>query len=70
MAFSIERNIDWHKGVNRGKYKQKIILNKNKKIDQFADLNLNKNSNFDFNIKSFPPHPETDILWFLINYSI
>lgn len=69
MAFSIERNIDWHKGVNRGKYQQKIILNKNKKVDQFADLNTNKNSNFDFNLKSFPPHPETDILWFLINYS-
>jgi len=69
MAFAFEKNIDWHKGVERKKYKdeENVIKVKNTNVE-FEDISGPRLS-FNFIDKRFPPSAEKDILWFLINYS-
>jgi stage V sporulation protein R len=71
IGFSLDRHIDWHKGPKRSKYKRKGKHYKKTGIDEFDDI-LSEEE-FSYKIikakNNFPPSPEFDLLWFLINYS-
>ncbi len=71
IGFAIDKHIDWHKGSNREKYKISKKYYKEIVRGEFDDL-LEEES---FSVKeirpkkSFPPHDEYDLIWFLTNYS-
>ena len=73
MAFAVDNHIDWQKGVFRKKYGSKKIIEEKISFGEFEDL-LNPGAN-NRSIRKrvegsrFPPNPERDILWFLINYA-
>tara|TARA_B100001094_G_C18196186_1_gene811199 strand:- start:7052 stop:8437 length:1386 start_codon:yes stop_codon:yes gene_type:complete len=71
IGFALDKHIDWHKGISRKKYPRKKKYFKDVAKDEFSDLldpkSLSKKMVIPKN--NFPPNPEKDILWFLINYS-
>lgn len=71
IGFALDKHIDWHKGISRKKYPRKKKYFKDVAKDEFSDLldpkGLSKKMVVPKN--KFPPNPEKDILWFLINYS-
>jgi len=74
VAFALDNHIDWHKGIFRKRYPEKQVIEEKVSQDEFSDL-LNTKTNSKRAIRkrvvgdSFPPKPEKDLLWFLINYS-
>lgn len=74
IAFSIDNHIDWHKGIFRKKYRGKRTVTEIKHAGEFDDLlNIGDNSRRSVTQRTvggkLPPHPEKDLLWFLINYA-
>lgn len=71
MAFSMDKNIDWFKGVYRKKYKEesKVVRNKKQRDSSFDDVVPSKDVLVNFQTVNFPPSIEHDLLWFFINYS-
>jgi len=71
IAFALEKNIDWHKGVHRPKYAPKKKVLQKKEQGEFDDLYGIDNLGYEEKIMndSFPPSKEYDLLWFLANYS-
>jgi len=73
IGFAIDNHIDWYKGIYRHKYPPKTTIEEKNNIDEFEDLlntNVNRRSMRSRVIGAkFPPHPEKDLLWFLINYA-
>ena len=70
IAFSMDKNIDWHKGVLREPYSKESGVKKTKKnVDNsFSDI-LGTPKPKNISKDSFPPYPEYDLLWFLIQYA-
>jgi len=71
IGFALDRHIDWHKGVHRKLYEKESKFYKDREVDEFSDL-LDEKGFSKVEVKpenKFPPAPEFDILWFLINYS-
>ncbi len=72
IAFSIDRHIDFHKGVNRKRYPQRQVVEKIHKPHEYADL-FPGEEKLSVTQKvigdKLPPHPEKDLLWFLANYA-
>jgi stage V sporulation protein R len=74
IGFALDNHIDWYKGLHRKRYdKKKIIKKCQPKQEEFDDL-LARDRKLIKPIKEvvqkrIPPHPEKDILWFLINYA-
>lgn len=70
IAFSMDKNIDWHKGVLREPYSKESGVKKTKKIadNSFSDI-LGTPKSKNISKDSFPPYPEYDLLWFLIQYA-
>jgi stage V sporulation protein R len=71
MGFAFDKHIDWDKGVQRAPYPKKSTIYKKRRRAEFEDLSSKKEpsvSEVTVN-KSFPPHSEFDILWFVINYA-
>jgi spore cortex formation protein SpoVR/YcgB (stage V sporulation) len=72
IGFALDSHIDWHKGLYRKKYPQRRVETIIPKCHEFDDL-LDKNKQFKPIKKvvnnKIPPHPEKDLLWFLINYA-
>ena len=74
IGFSLDRHIDWRKGLFRKKYPKKNIREHKIEFGEFEDL-LNIGDHSRRSIKRvtigdhLPPHPERDLLWFLINYA-
>ena len=71
IGFALDKHIDWHKGINRKKYPRKRKFFKDVSKDEFSDLLDKKSLSKKMVVPEnrFPPDPEKDILWFLINYS-
>jgi stage V sporulation protein R len=71
IGFALDRHIDWDKGTRRSKYKKKGKSFKKTGIDEFDDILSKKQLHYkEVQARSnFPPDPEFDLLWFLINYS-
>jgi stage V sporulation protein R len=70
MAFSMDRHIDWNKGVNRKRYTPPRKVTKQLIPGQFDDIiNPNRKTSFTYiENENFPPSSEFDLLWFAINY--
>jgi len=72
IGFALDNHIDWTKGVFRDKYPSKKIVESEIEFEEFDDLIGRK---YERSVKrvvtggKLPPHPERDILWFLINYA-
>jgi stage V sporulation protein R len=72
VGFALEKHIDWNKGQYREKYGETKKVLKKRKVVEFDDmLGKSKEPMYKTFIenRAFPPNPEKDILWFLINYS-
>jgi stage V sporulation protein R len=71
IAFSMDKNIDWNKGEHRKPYPNKKKIIKRRFVDEFEDLFGVDEPIYKEEVVNakFPPHPEYDLLWFLINYS-
>lgn len=70
-GFALSHQIDWNRGIFRQKYKPIKASKKVVREDEFADLlgSMNKESKTEKTNYDFPPSPEKDLLWFLINYA-
>lgn len=70
IAFAIDKHIDWSKGENRTLYGNPKKIIKEVKKKEFDDiLNPKKPSKIEIvQNANFPPHPESDLLWFLSSY--
>lgn len=74
IGFALDGHIDWHKGIFRKKYPERQIIERKVRFGEFEDL-LNIGDYSKRSIKrvvvgdKIPPHPEKDLLWFLINYA-
>lgn len=72
IGFALDNHIDWNKGLHRKPYGQKHVVTKYRKRGEFDDLLYKKQKptviRQTVNDK-FPPRPEKDLLWFLINYA-
>jgi len=74
IGFALDNHIDWHKGSRRKKYPNKTIEEREVVFGEFEDL-LNIGDTSRRSIKKtvvgdkIPPHPEKDLMWFLINYA-
>ena len=72
VAFALDRHIDWHKGLYRDPYPAKQITNIVKPSQEFDDLTGNTPNRHVKQVTSgdkLPPHPEKDLLWFMVNYA-
>lgn len=72
IGFAMERHLDWHKGVFRKPYPQRKKVLKKRKVDEFEDLLGDPSAPAYETVienRSFPPHPEKDLLWFIANYA-
>lgn len=71
IAFSLERQIDWSKGEDRNRYGKPRKELRDIKKGEFDDvLDPKKKSRIEVvHNADFPPHPESDLLWFLANYA-
>jgi stage V sporulation protein R len=70
IGFALDNHVDWHKGLYRKPYGKKQATIRYREPDEFEDI-INKKPTVIKEVKNskFPPHPEKDILWFLINYA-
>jgi stage V sporulation protein R len=71
VAFSMDKNIDWHKGTFRKLYPKKQKVLKRIPRGEFDDLyDSEKPSYKEITVnKNFPPRKEYDMLWFLSCYA-
>lgn len=72
IGFAIEKNIDWHKGLFREQYgPRKKVWRKRIERDFEDILGVDKPiCKQVYENEKFPPRPERDLLWFIINYAI
>lgn len=76
IAFSVDRHIDFHKGLARKPYPPKQIIEKERPVVPYEEL-LSKAEGGGEHWSvvrtvigdTIPPHPEKDILWFLTQYA-
>lgn len=72
IAFSIDGHLDWARGESRQKYPPPEHVFRVKAPLPYADL-CGEDSTpqvvEEIKNEGFPPHPEKDLLWFLINYA-
>ncbi len=72
IAFSIDRHVDFHKGLTRRRYPQRQVVEKVLKPHEYVDL-FPGEEKLSVTQKvigdKLPPHPEKDLIWFLANYA-
>jgi stage V sporulation protein R len=70
IGFSLQQHINWNLGLHRKKYQGKRVEYHKRRVGEFDDFKEQK-----FSIckkvtnNKFPPRPESDLLWFFINYA-
>jgi len=71
IGFGLDRHIDAHAGVHRDLYPARKIVEKEQKDLPYADIIGDKKQSVTYVVEGdkLPPHPERDLLWFLINYA-
>ncbi len=71
IGFALDRHIDSHKGLNRKKYLERQVVEKEVVAKPYADLFGERQLALTTEVVGdrIPPHPEKDILWFLANYA-
>lgn len=71
IGFALDRHIDSHKGLNRKKYVERQVVEKEVRAKPYADLFGERQLALTTEVigDKIPPHPEKDLLWFLANYA-
>jgi stage V sporulation protein R len=71
IGFALDRHIDPHLGVRRPPYPTRQIVEKERPAQPYDDLfNAAAPSvTYEVSGERLPPHPERDLLWFLITYA-
>lgn len=71
IGFALDRHIDPHKGLNRKRYPERQVIEKEVPQRAYADLFGEKQLALTTVVigDKIPPHPEKDLLWFLANYA-
>ncbi len=71
IGFALDRHIDPHMGVHRNLYPKRKIVEKEQKDLPYADIIGDTKPGVTYVVEHdrLPPHPEHDLLWFLINYA-
>lgn len=71
IGFALDRHIDVHKGLFRKPYPERQVVQQVRKPLDYADLHGEEDYSVEERVigDRLPPHPERDILWFLINYA-
>lgn len=71
MGFALDRHIDPHLGIARLPYPKREIVEKERKVQPYDDLfgTAIPSVTYEAVGERMPPHPEHDLLWFLIAYA-
>lgn len=71
IGFALDRHIDPHLGVVRPPYPDRQIVEKERKDQPYDDLFVAPVPSVTYEVigERIPPHPEKDLLWFLITYA-
>ena len=71
VGFALDRHIDSHKGLNRKKYPERQVVEREARQAPYADIFGEKQLAVTTQVigDKIPPHPEKDLLWFLANYA-
>lgn len=71
IAFAMDKNIDWYKGVHRKQYGKRKKILKKIKSGEFDDLYGIQAPGYKEEVLNdkFPPEKEFDLLWFLSNHA-
>lgn len=71
IGFALDRHIDWHKGVRRSRYPERHVVERERQALPYADLFGDAPPSVSYEVvgETLPPHPENDLLWFLIEYA-
>jgi stage V sporulation protein R len=70
IGFALDRHIDPHKGLQRQPYPTRRVVEKEHPALPYADLFGERTPSVTYEVEGerFPPHPERDLLWFLMTY--
>jgi stage V sporulation protein R len=70
IGFALDRHIDFHKGLTRQPYPPRRVVEKERPAQSYDDLLSDRTPSVTYEIEGerLPPHPECDLLWFLITY--
>ena len=71
IGFALDRHIDPHLGVTRPPYPPRQIVEKERLAQPYDDLFNPSAPSITYEVvgERIPPHPEHDLLWFLITYA-
>ncbi|HEX9077779.1 MAG TPA: SpoVR family protein [Anaerolineae bacterium] len=71
IGFALDRHIDSYKGLNRKRYPERQVVEKEVVQSVYADLFGEERLSITTEVigDKIPPHPEKDLLWFLANYT-
>jgi stage V sporulation protein R len=71
IAFAVDRHIDFHKGLVRKPYPRREVVEREVKLQEYADLFGEQGFSLQKVVVGdvIPPHPERDLLWFLAQYA-
>lgn len=70
IGFALDRHIDPHKGLERQPYPPRRVVEKERLAQPYEDLFdvMTPRVTYVVEGERLPPHPERDLLWFLITY--
>jgi stage V sporulation protein R len=70
IGFALDRHIDFHKGLLRQPYTPRRVVEKERAARPYDDLLHDQTPSITYEIEGerLPPHPEHDLLWFLMTY--
>ncbi|MEE8291193.1 MAG: SpoVR family protein [Candidatus Tectomicrobia bacterium] len=71
IGFALDRHIDPHKGLARAPYPERRVVEKERPTLPYDDLLETPSFSVSYEVEGdkLPPHPERDLLWFLITYA-
>jgi stage V sporulation protein R len=71
IGFALDRHLDPHKGLQRQPYPKRQVVERVRPTRPYDDLLEAPTRSVTYEIEGgqFPPHPERDLLWFLITYA-
>jgi stage V sporulation protein R len=71
IGFALDRHIDYHKSLERQPYPPRQVVEKERPALPYDDLFDAPRPSISYEVKGerLPPHPERDLLWFLISYA-
>jgi stage V sporulation protein R len=71
IGFALDRHIDFHRGLHRAPYPPRRVVEKERPTRPYDDLFVAPVPSVTYEVEGdrVPPHPERDLLWFLMTYA-